>query len=141
MFGLFMGVTGHGWGTGTALGAVLFGFCYAGYTWFSPGRPRGVSEDVWDALSRPPRRAVRKAIERDQPLADSVGPRVAADVAGTIQLRLTWLDHVFGLLSVGAMVALVVLSPSRGAPPGWTAAGCAWLALSLVVGVRSRVAQ
>src|SRR3954471_16419192 len=87
MAGLIWGLLGHGWGESTVGQAALFGAGFAVLAWFLPGRARGVSEDLWDALSRSEKRAVLEALGRGDRVASSVSPWLADEIRRTYSPR------------------------------------------------------
>ena len=71
-FGLVTGLR-QGWAGAAAVAqGAIFGMLMAAATWLRPARPKGVSEDVWDALRPAQRRAVLAALARHEPLPETI---------------------------------------------------------------------
>ena len=140
-FALLMGLLDGDWGGLNVLSAVVVGVIGATVTWFLPIGPHGVSEELWDALSRSQKRAVLEAVSRGEPLPEGLHPWTAGELRRQIKEEKpgTWFDRPQAALIMAGFAVVVALSADRGAPPGWVAAGCVSFAIWLAVGIYIRL--
>jgi hypothetical protein len=134
--GFGLGFFERDWGAGTVAVGVAIAAVIAVGGWISPTRPVGVAEARWDSLSRTNRRQVVRAVARGRAVSDRGAAAAAVDIADALAKASSMKRELAVRISiVVVLVALIVASTHRGAPPGWVIAGALSLLSVTVIGV------